>query len=284
MPVTAALITAGTTAAISLGKAAVQNSRAKKIAKANLRPDYVASEQIKENQRLAASLAGTGLSDSTRINAEQSAERNLSQSLNAILRAGGDGNQIADLYANNSDAMLKLAGADAELQRFNISQYLGANAALGGEKQTAWQVNEFAPYANNAQLAAQLRANAMQNASQGINSASQGVSNYLLQDLYKGGANKSVGSNTNPNGDNILGAFDTANSFSDGRQSKLAYNDLTQDGLLHYAWNDSRSNAATDDFGKMRSSASNRYLKGAIKSGYDPAYQDLLNNAYKTSW
>ena len=260
MPVTAALITAGTTAAISLGTAAVQNHKAKKIAKANIRPDYVPSKQIIENRNLAASLAGTGLSDSTRINAEQSAERNLSQSLNAILRSGGDGNQIADLYANNNDAMLKLASADAELQRFNISQYLGANSALGQENQTAWQVNEFAPYANNAQLAAQLRANAMQNASQGINSASQGVSNYLLQDLYKGAAKSdiaSAGNNSNPNGDNILGAFDSANKA------------MPTDYNTKYG----------QDF-----VPSQRYLRSSIKSGYDPMYEEYLNNNYKSTW
>jgi len=257
MPVTAALITAGTTAAISLGKAAVQNSRAKKIAKANIRPDYVPSEQIKENRDLAA---GTGLSDSTRINAEQSAERNLSQSLNAILRSGGDGNQIADLYANNNDAMLKLASADAELQRFNIDRFLGANSALGQENQTAWQVNEFAPYANNAQLAATLRANAMQNASQGINSAEKGVNNDLLQDLFKGAAKGDIaspGNNSNPNGDNIMGAFDASNKA------------MPTDYNTKYG----------QDF-----VPSQRYLRSSIKSGYDPMYQDYFDNAYKSTW
>jgi len=256
----AQLAVAGQKAAIGLGTAAIQNARAKKIAKANIRPEYQVNQQVQENRDLAASLAGTGLSDSTRINAEQSAERNLSQSLNAILRSGGDGNQIADLYANNNDAMLKLASADAELQRFNISQYLGANAALGQENQTAWQVNEFAPYANNAQLAATLRANAMQNASQGINSAEKGVSNYLLQDLFKGAAKGDIaspGNNSNPNGDNIMGAFDASNKA------------MPTDYNTKYG----------QDF-----VPSQRYLRSSIKSGYDPMYQDYFDNAYKSTW
>lgn len=251
MPVTAALISAGATA-VSLGTAAVQNSRAKKIAKANVRPDYVPSQQIQENKDLAASLAGTGLPDSTRVNAQQSAERNLSQSLNAILRSGGSGNQIADLYGANSDAMLKLAAADAELQRFNISQYLSANAALGGEKQSAWQVNEFAPYTNNAQLAAQLRANAVQNASNGINQGISGANNYALAKLYDKEKDPTQKSDYN-----LSGAFDELN-----KKREVDYN--TQYG---------------QDF-----TPSQRYIKSVIKSSYDPVYDDFLNNNYKSTW
>jgi hypothetical protein len=284
MPVTAALISAGATG-LSLGTAAVQNSRAKKIAKANVRPDYVPSQQIQENRDLAASLSGTGLPDSTRVNAEQSAERNLSQSLNAILRSGSDGNQIADLYGANSDAMLKLAGADAELQRFNISQYLGANAALGGEKQSAWQVNEFAPYNNNAQLAAQLRANAVQNASNGINQGISGANNYALANLYKKNADKKATS-SDPNSDGLLGAFNSANSFVEDNNAKsLIKNDMLS-LYDHYAWYDSKVNrsAQFDGLKNIDAAPSQRYLKSSIRAGYDSAYQDLIDNAYKTNW
>jgi hypothetical protein len=185
MPVTAALITAGTTAAIQLGSAAIKNRRANKIAKNNVRPDYVPNEQILQNADIAASRAGQGLSDASKTLYGQENERNLSQSLSAILRGGGGVNQISDLYANNNDAMLKLASLDNQLQNQNITQFLNANTAKGQEIQSAWTINEFDPYANNAQLSALLKGQAVQQLNAAGQTLSQGVSNYYTSQMYK---------------------------------------------------------------------------------------------------
>lgn len=187
MPVSTALALAPS--AIQLGKSAIQSYKAKKIAKSNVRPDYVPSTQIQENRDLAASLAGTGLSDSTKALYGQQNERNLSQSLGAILRSGGSGNQISDLYANNNDALMKLNSMDAEMQRYNISQYLQTNKDLAQENQTQWQVNEYGPYADKAQLAGQLRLNSQENLGNGLSGLSKTASNYFLKQLYSS-ANK----------------------------------------------------------------------------------------------
>lgn len=198
MPVTAALITGAATVIPSIiatgtklaesgaqfGLAAIQNAKAKKIAQSNIRPEYIPNKQIVENKNLAASLAGKGLPDATLQQGQQMNERNLSQSLSAILRSGGDGNQISDLYQANGDIMLKLAAMDAEAQKYNIAQYLSANEKVGQENQTAWMVNKYGPYANQAQLAATLRANAVKNATNAINGAATAEAGLLDSQLY----------------------------------------------------------------------------------------------------
>lgn len=187
MPVTAAAIAAGTKVAESeaqLGLAAIQAIQAKKIARNNIRPEYIPNKQIEQNKNLAASLAGKGLPDATLQQGQQMNERNVSQSLSAILRSGGDGNQISDLYQANGDIMLKLAAMDAEAQKYNIAQYLSANEKVGQENQTAWMVNKYGPYANQAQLAATLRANAVKNATNAVNGAVSAEATLLDSQLY----------------------------------------------------------------------------------------------------
>ncbi len=184
MPVTAALVSAGVGAAVQLGDAAYKNYKAKKIAKSNIRPTYVPSPQIQQNADIAASRAGQGLSDASKALYGQENERNVSQSLDAILRGGGGTNQISDLYANNQDAMLKLASLDNQLQNQNITQFLNENSALGQENQTAWMVNKFDPYANKAQLAALLKEQSVEQLNKAGQTAEQGVSNYLTANLY----------------------------------------------------------------------------------------------------
>ncbi len=181
----AALIVGGATLLVEGGVAIAKSQKAKKIAKANMRPTYNVNPEIAQNQQLAASLAGSGFSDATKTLATQTNERNVSQSLDAIMRGGGGVNQVADIYANNQDFLLKLASEDARLQQNNITQFLNANSALGQEEQTAWNVNKYGPYADNAQLVAQLRQESMQALGKGIQGAEQGASNYLTANLYK---------------------------------------------------------------------------------------------------
>lgn len=210
MPVTAALITAGVTTGVEGISAAYKNYKAKQIAKSNIRPQYVPNEQILENADLAASRAGTGLSDASRTLYTQENQRNLSQSLDAILRGGGGVNQIADLYANNNDSLLKLTSMDSQLQNANVNTFLNANEAKGKEYQSAWEINQFAPYNDRAQLAATLRNQSQQELSKALQTAEQGTSNYFIGTMYKDSL-KNNNNTGNANADGIEGAFKTAN-------------------------------------------------------------------------
>lgn len=185
MPVTAAVI-GGAEAVGQAGLGLYQLYKAKQIAKNNIRPEYTPNEQILQNADLAASRANTGLSDASLALATQQNERNLSQILDAILRSGGGTNQISDLYANNSDTLLKLAALDNQLQGQNVNTFMNANAAKGGEYQSAWQINKYAPYADRAQLASNLQSNGFGNIGKGIQTGTNTASNYMIGNFYKG--------------------------------------------------------------------------------------------------
>lgn len=184
MPVTAAVI-GGAEAAGQAGLGLYQLYKAKQIAKNNIRPEYTPNQQIIQNSDIAASRATTGLNDASLALSTQQNERNLSQGLDAILRSGGGVNQISDLYANNSDTLLKLAALDNQLQGQNVNTFMNANAAKGAEFQSAWQINKYAPYADRAQLASNLQANGFANLGKGIQTGGDTFSNYQLSNMYK---------------------------------------------------------------------------------------------------
>lgn len=241
MPVSAAI--ALIPAAIQLGTSAVQNYKAKKIAKNNIRPEYVPNAQVLQNADLTASRASRGLGDASLALATQENQINLSGSLDAILRGGGTTNQIADLYSNNSDAMLKLAALDSQLQDSHIQSFLTANAAKGAENQSAWAINKYGPYADKAQLAAQLRQSAVSNFSGGINGLSSVAANYLKSTLYKSPAPTTPDKN-----------FDVPVFMQENPQDKYNYGNV-------YANNP----------------AANNYINSIVQAPYDPNAGDALN-------
>lgn len=248
MPVTAALVGSLAAPTIALGTSIAQNARANKIARNNVRPEYQVNPQIQQNADIAASRASTGLSDASRVLALQGNERNLSQSLDAITRGGGGSNQIADLYSNNADAMLRIAELDSRLQSGNIQQFLNANKDLAQETQSAWSINEFAPYEDKAKLAAQLKLSAMGNKSQALQGYGQAGSNYLLANMYK--TNNGANNNSNQN-------FDVPLSMQGGGGN----------GNGNYKYGNVYMNQAN--------TPAQRYINSAIQSGYDDGVRQV---------
>lgn len=240
--VAAGIASAGLT--LQLGSSIVKNHKAKQIAKANVRPDYTPNPEILQNADLAASRANTGLSDASKTLYGQENERNLSQSLDAILRSGGEANQVADLYANNTDALLKLAAMDSNLQSSNVNAFIGANAAKGSEIQSAWQINEFAPYNDRAQLAALLRMQSQQELNNAIQTGQQGAAQYSMATMYKP---KKEPTTKDANYDDIEGAFNQAN--------------------MNYTPQQSRTRNPNDVYGRdYMDTPSQRYIDAAIKA------------------
>lgn len=194
----------------------VQNAQAKKIARNNKRPVYKIQQETMDNQALAESRASTGLSDAAMQVLKQGNERGLSSSLEAIMAGGGSVNNIGDLYGNYSDGVSKMALIDEEMRRRNIDNLVTQNMRLGAEKDKAWQVNVFAPYADKAQAAAALKAQGSQNLWKGINTVIGAGANAATAGQYKNEANNVYGS-SGLNG--VSGSNDAGFGLSDNQLS-----------------------------------------------------------------
>lgn len=167
--------------ALAIGMAAKglsDQKKAKKIAAGNIRPTYSIAPEETANQEIAQTLAGRGLSGATKQSFRTSAERGLSTSIDAILKGGGDTNQVGQVYGTYNDSMGRLAIAD-DAQRFdNLKILLDNNRRMAAERDKLFQLNEYAPFADKAQEAAALSAQGQQYINSGINTGFNAVSTY----------------------------------------------------------------------------------------------------------
>lgn len=162
-----------------------QKAKAKKMARSNKRPTYEIPNAITDNQDLIESRAGQGISDATRRELTQGAERGLTGSIDAILAGGGSVNNIADLYSNYTGSLSKMALIDEEMRTKNMQNLIDQNERLAGEQDKAWQVNVYAPYADKAQAAAALTKQGTDNIWKGVNSVLGAGANYATAQQYK---------------------------------------------------------------------------------------------------
>ncbi len=174
----------------------IQNAQAKKIARNNPRPKYKIQQEVLDNQAIAESRGSTGLSDAALQVLKQGNERGLSSSIEAVLDAGGSANNIADIYGNYQDGVSKMALIDEEMRRRNIDNLVSQNMRLSNEKDKAWQVNVYAPYADKAQAAAALKAQGSENLWKGVNTVLGAGASFATSQQYRNEAN-----NVYPSGD-----------------------------------------------------------------------------------
>lgn len=155
-----------------------QQNKAKQLKASNERPKYDITPYQKENQQLAENLATQGLPESTLNYYRQQSERGLSYGVGAILKGGGDNNQIGGLYANYNDSMTRLAVLDDQRRLSNLAVLREQNRAMSNEADKQWQVNQWGPFADRAQEAQALYNSGSQYISQGISTGVNAIGNY----------------------------------------------------------------------------------------------------------
>lgn len=164
-PVTIAMLASSL---FKMGKGFIDQGNAKKMAASAVRPEYEISQQVKDNQALAESRVGQGLSDSSKQLFTTQQDRGLTASIDAILRTGGDANQVNEAYDGFNTGLSRLSLAEDEAKFRNMNMYLRANEQLAQEQDKAWQINKYAPYADKMKLASQNKQAADANVSGGI--------------------------------------------------------------------------------------------------------------------
>lgn len=188
----AAVIAAGV-ATYSIVKGAKQKKKAGKIARENIRPSYEIGKPYKDNQALAENRAGQGLSDASKQAYMTNADRGLSSSVNAILKAGGNPNLVSGAYDEYETEIGKFALADDAARLNNIQTYMKSNSDMGELLDKQWQINKYAPYADKAQLAAYLMQQGDKNIDSGVNQIGQIGMSYLGGSYGGGGAKGAKG-------------------------------------------------------------------------------------------
>lgn len=204
-PITIGAIIGGAEGAGQLISGIFQKSKAKKIARKNIRPVYDIQQPILDNQALAESRASEGLSDSAKQAYTTNADRGISASIDAILKGGGTVNNIADIYDTYQSGIGKMALVDEEMRAKNIKELITQNNTLAAEKDKQWQVNTFAPYADKAQAAAVLSKQGSDNIWKGINTIGSTAMSALEGKMYKKEGDD-VFKTTNPSEPSATGA------------------------------------------------------------------------------
>lgn len=213
---------------VAYGKS--QQKKAEEMRKKNIRPTYEISPEEKENQRITQLRAQQGLPETVKQYYTQGAERGLTTGVDAILKGGGNMNQIGGLYSGYNDALSRLAIADDARNYANVQALIENNRRMTQERDKEFQVNKYGPYADTAQLAAQTAAQGANYINSGINTATSS----LMGATQAFGAAKDindVGGRGGGGGGGVVGGATTATSTPAAKASNGPIGPMPQDEL-----------------------------------------------------
>ena len=163
-----------------------QNAKANKLEKQLVTPHYDIQQPIKDNQALAERDASQGMSDAARTAYQNSADRGLTTSIDALVRSGASVNSFSALYDSYGDDVAKMAMLEDELRMKHANVYMAQNSAMNDELDKQWQINVWKPYEDKKARIAQLRGAASRNVSGAIDGIGSAAAHFATGQLYKG--------------------------------------------------------------------------------------------------
>ena len=121
------------------------------------RPKIGDSPFIEDQLSLAKSELSNGMSGAAENAFEQGLSRDLSTSLDAILKSGGDVNNVADIFDRSATGRQRLSLMKENLRLNQINNLVNAQGAAENERLQQFQFNEAAPWFDKARANAQAR-------------------------------------------------------------------------------------------------------------------------------
>ena len=188
MPLPLFAIAAGVTALANGAKAisgASQTAKGKKLQKSLVRPEYQIEEEYYNNQSMAQSLAGQGMTSESKDLFSKQSERGLSYGMDTALQTGGGLNSIAELYDAYNQSNLKMAAEDSQLRISNIKNLMEQNTALAAQKTNKWAIDKYEPYKDKAKAAAEAIAAGNATMWNGISGVAGAASTFAQGQAYK---------------------------------------------------------------------------------------------------
>lgn len=171
------LIAGAAVGAITLGygiaKDAKANSKAKELA--NNRPQIKSSPYTADELALSKSeLANPMSADTDRFLKEQQ-DSDTSNSISAILKGGGDVNNVAQIFDGSQRGNQRLALMKENLRLNKINNFMNTSRNAEQERQQQFQFNQWAPWADQAQANSAAKQGAQATISSGVNTLASGV-------------------------------------------------------------------------------------------------------------
>lgn len=159
----------GGVALAQFGVGIAQKAKAAKLARQK-RPELDDNPYLEQQYNLTGSRAQQGLTGSTLQAYQTNADRGLSSSLEASLRAGGGVNNIADLYEGQQNGLRQLAMINEETKMRNVNTFLEVGLqGKSDQERDQFFLNQYAPFQDQAALSAQLSQEGMNNVWKGVN-------------------------------------------------------------------------------------------------------------------
>lgn len=168
------------TAAVGLGTAAIgffKEKSAEKTAKqlASNRPKLTNSPYTQDQISLAESQLSTGMSADAKRTYEQDMDRSLSTSLSAVLKGGGNPNNIGEIFSSDQQGRQRLALMKDNLRLAEIDRVSRAQDAAEELREKQFGINEDAPWKDSAQATAAARQGAENMMWSGIGTGVSGI-------------------------------------------------------------------------------------------------------------
>jgi hypothetical protein len=184
----------------------IKGGKAKKEAArlAATRPKLEASPYLDDQLSLAQSELSSGMSGAAENAYEQGLSRDISSSLDAILKGGGDVNNVADIFDRSAVGRQRLALMKENLRLSQINNLVNAQTASENERQQRFQFNEWAPWSDAAQANSKARQGAENMIWSGLQTVGGAVAGQLQSDqarsdmsnYFQGGQQQAAPANT----------------------------------------------------------------------------------------
>ncbi len=203
MPVTAIGLGIGAYKIIS---GAVKEGKANKIAGelSRTRPKRSISSYAKDDLNLAESELQQGMSADAERAYDSLNNKQLTNSLDAILKSGGSPNNVGEVYGHSNEGRMNFAILKDNARLSRVNNLVRAYSMMNEEEQANFAANEFAPWKDKAEANGQARTAAAGEVSQGLNTVGGATMGYFqnqkdenLYDKYFG--KKNTWDNSVPN-------------------------------------------------------------------------------------
>jgi hypothetical protein len=169
---------------------ASQKKKYQREADANKMPEYQINQEERDMMRQAETMAGQGMSDADREAMRSNTDRAMGTSIDAILRGGGNPNAIASLAGNFQNQINQMAVYEDQARLKNLENLQNQRARMSANRDKAYQINQYQPWANRAQ--------AINQQLMGAQNMMQGGFNTMAGGLLQGISNMPTGKQRTP--------------------------------------------------------------------------------------
>lgn len=143
------------------------------------RPKLEASPYINDQLSLAQSELQSGMGGATERAYEEGLSRDTSSALDAILKGGGDVNNVAEIFDRSAVGRQRLALMKENLRLSQINNLVNAQGAAENQRQQMFQFNQVAPWMDASRANAQARQGAENMIWSGIQTVGNAATGYL---------------------------------------------------------------------------------------------------------